>query len=252
MKRVLFLILIAINLYSNVFNDKNIDEKIKIQKDLKLNTVKKIFGNFIEVTGESKERFNQMINTSYKNDMYFLKGIHNLLSFYKTSIKIYDPYDASNKKYKIKLHNYKKAIFNFYKSASLNHNILSAYEGASIIEDRILIIDNTGKYSDKEIVDIVNKAYPLFLKLLREEGYCYGYTMTVNYYDFYKIPYYNKSEKKLNSYIDKGFKICKRQYKLKKIPKYLLFGIAKEKSRHKALKILKERYKKEQEKRVIK
>ena len=225
---VLFLLsLFTLHATENVFNDKTLDEKIKIKKHLSLKKVKMYFSDFIDITGESKENFNKMINEAYNKDIHFLRAIDKFSKFDKAiKFKYYDPTIGENKNVKSYIPDYEYIFNELHESVSKYHNILSAYKGSEFIGKTILMLDSTGKISSPQVHTLINKHYPIFIKTLSDRGYCYGYSMGVNFYA--DTSEYARDKSKFNYFLKKGYPICKTQFENKKIPKFLYISLARQ------------------------
>jgi len=242
-KNLLLIILLFLTsslLSGNVFNDKDIDEKIIIQKTLKIKHVKRIFNDFLFITGESEERFNSMLSEAYKKDIHFLRAMSALSNFNKkVKINFYDPSVAKHKLIKSSIPDYNFIFNELHESIIKYNNILSAYEGAALIGQRILMLDSTGEISSSDVHKLINTHYPIFIKTLVDQSYCYGYSLGVNFYD--SNSEFAKDKKKYTFFIKKGFPLCKTQYSKKEIPKFLYMVLATKKARDDSLIVLENR-----------
>lgn len=238
---LILILMLSSNLYSyNEFNDKNIDSKKEIQKRISLAKVKKLFSDFEDITGETKLRFNSLISESYKKDLNFLKAIDSLLvNDRNISIDYYDMTSGETTKLEKSIPNYPKILELLHTSVKKHKNVLSAYLGASIIGNRILLVDKNGKWADNELKDLVRKHYPIFIYTLAKNNYCYGYMLGSIYYD--NDSYYGRDKERYNKYLNLGLPVCKAQLEKNEIPKFLYRSLIHKKVRDDAHKILEAR-----------
>lgn len=158
--------------------------------------------DFRSMTGESEENFNKMIEITV-NDKDWQDGTNS----FKNDFKEIDIHGA-----KKVIPKWKPALESFKKSVVEKHNVISAFDGLTIVSQYF-----TGYEGGKEISkNVIENNLPIFANLLAEKGYCYGYLYSVKS----ALEYNNNLDLALK-YGEAGFPICAKQLADKKIEKWV-------------------------------
>lgn len=191
MKKIVLLMLIPIFIYASNFN-----ENVKINSKLtKTFLNKNVFKDFESYT-------NHKINFyEIKKDSELMKGIYAL--YFKKKTKKIDKYLATKAKTVTEKYSLPDYI-NGFNHLSNSKSIYSAWVGARIINQYLMAFDDSGRYTNNQLKDIVNKYYPGYLDILMKNKVCYGYYLATRYYKSYNT----KKSKYLQS-LKTGYKICK-------------------------------------------
>jgi len=158
------------------------------------NTIKNNFLEYENITGKKINIWKIKKNKHLMNAIYDLN-----FKSKETKINIYNSNEGKYSEINIKIPLYKNAI----KELSKTNDLYSAWFAISIIHDKLMLFDKEGRFSDRELKNIVNKNYPKFLKKMTDNNICYGYMLSVEYYKYY-FKNKNKYIKNLNS----GYKKC--------------------------------------------
>jgi len=144
---------------------------------------------------------NKKINISeIRENKFLMNAIYDLnFKTKKTKINIYNSTKGEFSLVNIEVPRYKEAL----KELSKTNDLYSAWFAISIIHDRLMLFDKEGKFSDRELKNIVNTNYENFLKTMTNNNICYGYLLSIEYYK-----YYNNNNKKYIENLNSGYKKC--------------------------------------------
>lgn len=208
--------------YKNPFaNGKTLDSYNKPHKVYTKKEAKVLLGDFMFITGENELNFNKMIELAVSD-----KDWQEAENTFRNDFKEIDIHGSRKV-----IPEWKKALDLYRKSVIEKHNVLSAFEGLSILEKYFMGMEG----GDEIRKNVIENNLPIFAHLLAEKGYCYGY--------FYSVKSAVKYEKKLElglQYGNEGFPVCAKQFADKKIPFWIDLEFRKSYVQAKQLKRLKD------------
>jgi len=200
---------------------------------VKKDYIRKVNFDFQKITGISDEEYDKLLDKAMEDD------------FYKKAFKKYygERRLAKNKNGKdiknMVIPKYKEALALLYQSTVENKNIISAYEGLTIVT---MLVYQNGFDSKSYLRAKDNKQYALyhdkylgaFSNLLAENDLCYGY--------IYQVRHFSENGGDLEvsfTMAKKGLDACNKQFKEEKTPVYMYKGMRMTYAKLKALKIVK-------------
>lgn len=197
-----------------VKNDKEVQKETKliINEDFIRNG--KLTKDFVEITGETEENFKIFIDQALK-DKYFIEA--NEIFFTQTkNVEYPKDYSGNKNLSNKKIPNWKDSLDKLYHSATVNNNIIAAYQGQTMINNFFGLMAPNKKSAPRVIKNVMDKYMLGFTEKLKSKGYCYGYLYNMRYY----LKYSGEVDKAI--YVgDIGKGICKSQLDNKKIPEWL-------------------------------
>lgn len=202
---------------SLLLNAKTLDEIQKPHKTYTRDETSKMISEFIQITGESQIELNKMIAQTV-NDKDWQTGTNS----FKNDFKTVDIHGS-----KKVIPQWKPSLVAYKKSVTESKNIISAYQGLTIVAMYF-----TGLPTGDQVTESVIKEFlPIFSNTLAEKGYCYGYLYSIKN----ALDYENKIDLAVEIG-DRGFPICAKQVSDKKIPKWIDMEFRKEYVKAKNLK----------------
>jgi hypothetical protein len=164
---------------------------------------------FTQITGESQVELNKMIAKTV-NDKDWQTGTNSFRNDFKTV-------DIHGSKKVIP--QWKPALVAYKKSVNESGNIISAYQGLTIVAMYF-----TGLPAGDQVTEsVINEFLPVFSKTLAEKGYCYGYLYSIKN----ALDYENKIDLAVEIG-ERGLPICAKQVSDKKISKWIDIDFRKE------------------------
>jgi hypothetical protein len=208
------------NPFSNNGTEKK-EKKVNKNKSNKNFTKKEARGlvhDFVQITGESELNFEKMLEITIQDDNWQKA---NKLFFRET--KDIDLPKVKGRQVKAKIPKWREALNHFKQSVLISKNVISAYQGLTIVNQHFTVLTPKTEYAPNIKENVLDEYMPVFTKLLKEKGYCYGYT----YYLKYTLNYENNLDKAI-SIGEIGYPICQKQLNDKKIPKWLDLAFRKD------------------------
>lgn len=216
--------LFAANSPNEFFSSEQNSENTKVEEIgelIKKAELKEKVEVFRELLGVSESAWSKLIDQYYKEDKAWVKANTYLYKENRSinlekqdNIKLKEKNKIEIKQ--VKIPKWKKAIVELKASSIDYSNVISAVQGLDMLLVNLGILDISGRYSRKELNKIFDDNLLVFTRVLKANGFCYGFVGETVYWSERK-----KNINKAKNTINEGWNICKTQVEKNNVPEFM-------------------------------